>query len=224
MASSPRIAAHHRSVGIRQELPRPGLRATRVPLRLPRAIPAHAGLADALRPSPGRKAPMIVCSSASAKIALLIIDDFGLAGLTEQPRKTRPARNHRGAIRHPAQPDHDRRNYRWPTGTSISAADGSPTPSSIASSTTRIASSSPPKTRCEKTAPICLMPDRLISSHTAYVASLRWCPPSPDRLVRLGRNAQKSWGVDFNLSSGPCKRRLAQLRRCDPCRRSNPRQ
>jgi len=47
------------------------------------------------------------------------------------------------------------------------------------------------------------MPDSLISNHTAYVASLRGCPPSPDRLSALAgmRNLQ-AWGVSLVAQTG----------------------
>ena len=52
---------------------------------------------------------------------------------------------------------------------------------------TRIASSLPPGTQCEKTILTCRMPDSLIFNHPAYVASLRLsgfarinCPPCPE--------------------------------------------
>src|SRR5271165_1923920 len=61
-------------------------------------------------------------------------------------------------------------------------AAASPMPSWIASFTPRIESKSLPKTQCENHDPTCPMPDSLVSNHSAYVASLRCCPPSPDQL------------------------------------------
>ena len=84
-------------------------------------------------------------------------------------------------------------NYRWPTGTSTSVVDVSPTPSWIGSCTPRIGSSSHRRTQCEKTVRTCPMTDSLISNHTAYVASLRCCPSCPDRLSALaGMRSVKS--------------------------------
>jgi hypothetical protein len=83
------------------------------------------------------------------------------------------------------------------------AAAGSPMPSWIASFTPRTASKSLPKTPCENHGPACPMPDSLISNHSAYVASLRCCPPSPDQLsIMTGmRNTKRPYQLDRVASS-----------------------
>src|ERR1700744_3723381 len=49
----PPIAPHRRTLRLREELPRPGLRLACLPFRILSAVSAHAGTADALRAGTG---------------------------------------------------------------------------------------------------------------------------------------------------------------------------